>query len=103
MDDIEYKGNVKIVSNHVGPDGESVDRIYGGQYGTNKVRLVNRDYSEYKGEIKKKTILKKGLDGKNFRSYVYVTADDRWFDRAGLPITKESVTLDKESDDATQD
>lgn len=94
----DYNQNIKVVSNHVGVDGESIDRLYGTP---DKHRLINRDYTLYEGNIKKKTIIKKGLDGKNFRSYVYVTDDDRWFDRAGLPIAKESVTLDKEDTDAT--
>ena len=30
----------------------------------------------------------KGTDGNRFKSHVFVTQDDRWFDRGGLPITK---------------
>ena len=62
------------------------DRIYG--YVNGNIQLVNKDYSIYKGKINKRSITCQGLDGTNFRSYVYETADGRWFDRAGLPIKK---------------
>ena len=92
----EFKGDCRIVSNHVGPDGESIDRIYGHE---DSPRLIQRDYSQYAGNINKKTILVKRSDGSRFRSHVFVTADGRYFDRGGLPITKESVEIEKESDD----
>lgn len=98
--DIDTTGEMKIVSNHVGPNGESVDRIYG----TEKTRrLVQADYTTYKGNIKQKTILVERPDGSRFRSHVFVTDDDRWFDRGGMPIKKSSVKIDKESDDVSQD
>lgn len=100
IENIDFKGDYKVVSNHVGEDGESVDRIYGSG---DKHRLIQRDYSEYKGTITKKTILVKGMDGKNFKSHIFVTDDGRYFDRGGLPISKESVEIEKDSDDATQD
>lgn len=96
----ENKGDCRIVSNHMGPDGESIDRIYGF---IDNLRLVQRDYSVYTGAINKKTILVKGTDGKNFRSHIFVTADGRYFDRGGLPISKESVEIEKETDDESQD
>ncbi len=79
--------NEMIVSNHVGVDGESVDRIYGDP-NSGKYRLVQRDYTTYKGTINKKMTMVKGTDGNRFKSHVFVTQDDRWFDRGGLPITK---------------
>ena len=79
--------NEMIVSNHVGVDGESVDRIYGDP-NSGKYRLVQRDYTTYKGTINKKMTMVKGTDGNRFKSHVFVTQDDRWFDRGGLHITK---------------
>jgi hypothetical protein len=88
---------VPIVSNHMGPNGESIDRIYGG--GAIPIRLVNKDYTTYKGNISKVSIMKKSLvDNTRFRSYCYKTDDGRWFDRAGLPISKPNKI---ESDDET--
>lgn len=78
----------QIISNHVGPDGESVDRLYGNPSQGGSIRLVQRDYSIFNGSITKKMIMVKGIDGNRFKSHVYVTSDDRWFDRAGLPISK---------------
>ena len=69
-DDIDTTGEYKIVSNHVGPNGESIDRIYGNPSQGGKVRLVQADYSTYKGNIKKKTILVERIDGSRFRSHV---------------------------------
>mgnify|MGYP000105803781 FL=1 len=80
--------NYKLVSNHMGPDGESVDRIYGSPASGGSMRLMNRDYTQYKGNIHKKAITCKDIDGSKFRSHVYVTDDNRWFDRCGLPIDK---------------
>jgi len=78
----------QLVSNHVGPNGESVDRIYGSPASGGHMRLMQADYTEYKGGITKKSITKKDTHGNNFRSFVYVTDDGRWFDRAGMPIQK---------------
>ena len=92
--------NEMIVSNHVGVDGESVDRIYGDP-NSGKYRLVQRDYTTYKGTINKKMTMVKGTDGNRFKSHVFVTQDDRWFNRSGLPITKptnlENETETKET------
>lgn len=89
---MDNENNIKvgdqIVSNHVGPDGESVDRLYGNPSQGGSIRLVQRDYSIYKGTITKKMIMVKGLDGDRFKSHVYVTADNRWFGRGGMPISK---------------
>ena len=50
--------------------------------------LINKNNSTYHGKINKRATREKGLDGNNFRSYVYETADNRWFDRLGLLIKK---------------
>jgi len=71
------------------------DRIYQNIYGL--IELVNKNGSIYKGPIDKKSIkLKNGT-----LSYVYSTKDNRWFDRAGMPISKPNnlVTRDKNTDD----
>jgi hypothetical protein len=88
-----------IVSNNIGPNGEPADRIYGNPSG--QLRLVNADYTEYKGNIKKKQLIKKGTDGNNFKSHCYVTDDNRWFDRGGMPILPpdDVVVEDKEEDE----
>lgn len=80
--------NYKLVSNHMGPDGESIDRIYGSPASGGHMTLMNRDYTPYKGNIHKRAITCKGIAGEKFRSHVYVTDDNRWFDRCGLPIEK---------------
>ena len=93
-----------IVSNM--RNGEPIDRIYGGAAGSPKMRLVQKDGTEYQGKITKKTILVESpLDGTKFKSYIYVTEDKRTFDRMGLPVYNVDVTetLDEENEDATQD
>ena len=77
-----------VVSNHVGINGTSIDRLYGSPASGGTLRLIQKDYSTYKGGISKKTLTVKGVDGNNFRSYCYVTDDNRWFDRCGMPISK---------------
>jgi len=72
-----------------------IDRIYGGING--QIRLVQSDGSQYTGQITKKTITLKDTQGVNFRSYVYVTEDGRWFNRGGLPID-EPNTLSGDDD-----
>ena len=88
-------------------NGEPIDRIYGGAAGSPKIRLVQKDGTEYQGKITKKTILVESpLDGTKFKSYIYVTEDKRTFDRMGLPVYNIDVTetLDEGNDeDATQD
>jgi len=79
-----------VVSNQYGEDSKGnpiyIDRLYGGIYGN--VKLINKNFTEYKGKIHKRSIVKKGIDGNNFRSHVYETHDGRWFDRSGMPIDK---------------
>jgi len=88
-----------IVSNHVGKNGESVDRLYGNPSQGGRIRLVQADYSEYKGNITKVGILvTSSVDKTKFRSYCYKTDDNRWFDRAGLPIDKPSQLI-KDNDE----
>ena len=60
------------------------DRIYGGNYG---YRLIQADGTEYQGKIydKRKTIKKD--DGTNFYTRCHMTADGRWFDGSGMPMT----------------
>ena len=58
------------------------DRIYGNIY--KQLRLIQKNGTEYKGKIEKKSIkLKDGT-----LSFVHKTADNRWFDKAGMPIDK---------------
>ena len=58
------------------------DRIYGNIY--KQLNLIQKDGTEYKGKISTRSIkLKDGT-----LSYVRVTADNRWFDRCGMPIKK---------------
>ena len=71
------------------------DRIYGSI--NNTIHLINADGSKYKGKIDKRRITVKGIDGANFFSHVYETADGRWFDRTGLPCAKPT-TLVKQSE-----
>jgi len=61
------------------------------------MRLINKDFTEYKGNIHKRALSKKGLDGSRFRSYCYVTDDERWFDRSGMPINKPNDLLKESS------
>ncbi len=57
------------------------DRIYQNLHKT--LELVNKDGTIYLGKITKRAIKCEG-----FMSHTYVTADNRWFDRAGMPIKK---------------
>ena len=86
-----------VVSNHIGPNGEPVDRLYGSPFGN--LRLIQADYTEYKGNIKKKQLIKQGIDGNNFKSYCYVTEDGRWFDRGGIPMLPPDDVVEEESED----
>ena len=80
-----------IISNIRGEDENGnpifIDRIYGDK--TN-MRLIQKDGTVYTGALNKRRIFIKGHDGVNFTSYVYETADGRWFDRGGMPIDKPS-------------
>jgi len=83
-----------IVSNMIGPGETAIDRLYMGY--NDRVYIINKDFKQYQGEITKRSILVKGTEGK-FRSHVYKTQDGRWFDRAGMPISKpDSLERDDE-------
>ena len=69
-------------------NGEPIDRIYGG--GALKLRLIQKDGTEYTGTITKKSIVVEGQNG-NFKSHVYVTEDKRVFDNTGMPVYNYSV------------
>ena len=86
-----------VVSNHIGPNGEPVDRLYGNPFG--QLRLVQADYTEYKGNIKKKQLIKQGIDGNNFKSYCFVTDDGRWFDRGGISMLPPDDIVEEENED----
>ena len=85
--------NEQVVSNMVGDNDQPIDRIYGEPASGGSMKLINKDFTEYKGKIHKRATSVKDLDGSRFRSYCYVTDDDRWFDRAGMPIQKPNNLL----------
>ena len=91
-----------IVSNHIGPNGEPADRIYGSPASGGHLRLIQADYTNYKGKIHKKQLILKGIDGNNFKSHCFVTDDGRWFDRTGIPMLKPTEIVEDE-DNGTQD
>ena len=67
-----------------------IDRIYSRIFGD--VYMIQKDGTQYRSKIDKRSIkLDDGTLG-----FVY-HADDRWFDRSGLPIDKPNnlVTRDK--------
>ena len=98
MDDNKYT----IVSNHIGMNGEPADRIYGSPASGGQLRLIQADYSTYKGKIHKKQLILKGIDGNNFKSHCFVTDDGRWFDRTGIPMLKPTEIVEDE-DNGTED
>ena len=61
---------------------DAYDRIYSNLH--KSLTLIQKNGSEYKGRIDKKSI--KLLDGT--LGHVYMTADNRWFDKQGMPISK---------------
>lgn len=87
------------VSNQYGEDENGnpiyIDRIYGNLNGN--IRLVQKDGSEYRGKINKRSIMVKDTNGDRFRSYVYETADGRWFNKGGMPI-EEPKRIVKETE-----
>jgi len=78
------------------------DRIYKNWA---SIELINKDFTKYTGKINKRATTCVDPKGFNFRSYVYETTDGRWFDRAGLPISKPSnlVTHDKSEEGPTEE
>jgi len=83
-----------LVSNKI--NGEMIDRIYGG--GHLRMRLMQKDGTEYKGGIKTKTITVTGTNGSRFKSFVHVTDDGRWFDRGGMPIDAPKKVDEEDGD-----
>jgi hypothetical protein len=71
---------VDVISNFI--NDKWIDRIYQDMYGN--IELVNKDFTTYKGKINKRSIKLK--DGS--LSYVHVTADQRWFNKQGMPIDR---------------
>ena len=92
----------RIESNHIGPNGAPADRIYGSPAGGGHLRLIQADYTDYKGKIHKKQLILKGIDGNNFKSHCFVTDDGRWFDRTGIPMLKPTEVIEDE-DNGTED
>ena len=88
------------ISNQYGEDEKGnpiyIDRIYQGL--SSKMRLINKDGSEYHGAINKKAISVKAKDGVKFRSFVHETADGRWFDNGGMPMS-DPGEIPEETDD----
>ena len=80
------------------PAGKWIDRIYGMAGASTEVELINKDSTKYTGKIHRRRITEQALDGSNFFSYAYESADGRWFDRTGFPIAKPK-TLEKDTDD----
>ena len=76
------------------------DRIYGGNYG---YRLIQADGTEYQGKIhdKRKTIKKD--DGTNFYTRCHMTADGRWFDGSGMPMTPPTEVEKDDKETTTEE
>tara|TARA_B100001057_G_scaffold78156_1_gene73283 strand:- start:1084 stop:1344 length:261 start_codon:yes stop_codon:yes gene_type:complete len=83
----------------VGDNDQPIDRIYGEPASGGSMKLINKDFTEYKGKIHKRALSIKDLDGSRFRSYCYVTDDERWFDRCGMPIQKPNNLLKESSNE----
>lgn len=83
----------EVISNMVGDNEQPIDRIYAQPASGGEMKLINKDFSTYKGKIHKKATSVKDLDGSRFRSHCYVTDDNRWFDRCGMPIDKPNNLL----------
>tara|TARA_R110000851_G_scaffold97480_2_gene211218 strand:- start:2728 stop:3198 length:471 start_codon:yes stop_codon:yes gene_type:complete len=91
-----------VVSNEFGEDAKGktvyIDRIYSDLFGG--IKLIQKNHQEYPNKIHKKRrlISRKSINGDNvsFYSVCYVTADNRWFDNAGLPIEAPKNSLDEE-------
>ena len=76
-----------------------VDRVYGGLFGYQT--LEQKDGTAYTGKLyDKRRLLKSELDDKNFYSPCTVTADGRWFDNTGWPITPpKEVEIEKKEEE----
>ena len=78
-----------------------VDRVYGGLFGYET--LEQKDGTTYTGKLhNKRRLIKSELDDKNFYSPCTVTADGRWFDNSGWPITPpKEVEVEKKEEEET--
>jgi hypothetical protein len=83
-----------VVSNCVGPNNAPIDRLYGSLHGHQY--LIQKDFSTYKGKVTRKSLMKKDIDGTKFRSHCYVTDDNRWFDRSGMPMKEPKTVITDE-------
>jgi len=81
--------NHAVVSNEYGEDAKGkpiyIDRMYSDLFGG--YRLIQKNHKQYTGKIHKRRRLVKGMDGTSFFSACFETADARWFDNAGMPIS----------------
>ena len=84
-----------IESNHMG--GRWIDRLY--QQGvTDSMELINKDSTRYKGKIHRKRITVQNSEGENFFAVAYESADGRWFDNCGLPISTPKVIIQEQQE-----
>ena len=79
-----------MTENNVPESNLGDDRIYQNLHGV--MQLVNKDGTIYTGRIDTRSI--KLSDGS--LGYVHLTGDNRWFDRAGMPITKPTNLVTRE-------
>lgn len=76
--------------------GKWIDRIY--QLGiTEGVELINKDSTQYKGKIYRRRITVNS-EGGNFFAVAYESADGRWFDNCGLPISTPKVIIQEQQE-----
>ena len=98
---VESYEKTQVASNC--PAGKWIDRIYGMPGSNQEVELINKDCTRYKGKIHKRRITEiNSIDGSNFFSHAYETADGRWFDRTGFPIAKPA-TIAKDTDNEKEE
>ena len=91
-----------VVSNEFGEDAKGkpiyINRLYSDLFGG--IKLIQKNHKEYTGKIHKKRrlISRKSINGDNssFYSVCYLTADNRWFDNAGMPIEAPKNSSDEE-------
>jgi len=89
-----------IESNHMG--GRWIDRVY--QMGnTQQVELINKDSTLYTGRVHRRRIVLQNAQGENFLATAYESADGRWFDNAGMPMTKPAnITKEFEEESSNE-
>ena len=88
-----------VISNQYGEDKDGnpiyIDRIYGGLNG--RYRLIQKDFTEYKGTLKTKRVHRKYESGEGYYQQFHVTGDDRWFDNSGMPCDEpKNAKFEKE-------